>query len=87
MDKKEIVDIIKKEIEKITNSSLKNIGESCSLMSTGHENIGLCSLELVQLLVELENIFYIEFKDKMDTVLELVEYIENNMVNENERTK
>lgn len=81
MDKKEIVSIIQREVEKISNSSLETLGESCSLTSTGKETIGLCSLELVQLLVELESIFHVEFNDKVDTISELAEYIERNMVN------
>lgn len=76
MDKKEIICIIQKEIKKISNSSPENINESCSLRN----NLGLCSLELVQLLVELESIFDIEFEEKIDTISELAEYIGKNMV-------
>ena len=84
MDKKEIIGIIEKEVEKISNSSLRTIDESCPLSSTGHNNIGLCSLELVQLLVELESIFHIEVNNKIDTISELAEYIHKSMGELNE---
>ena len=80
MDEKEIIDIIQNEIRKISNSTSEFLDKSCSLKNTGKNNLGLCSLELVQLLVELEGIFHIEFDNKVETISELAEYIERNLV-------
>lgn len=74
MDRERVIYIVKEEIKKISGSNMV-INENSILKNTGNHNIGLSSLETVQLLVELEGIFQIEFEEQLDKISDLVDYI------------
>lgn len=77
MDKENIKDIVVGLIE-------KNNSSHCPINSNDN-HVQLCSLELVQLLVELEETFNVEFENKYDSVDEIVHYIYENTVRKYER--
>ena len=79
MKKDEILSIIEDKKKKISNSAINKDSGNCSLSNSSSNSIGLCSLELVLLLVELEDIFQIEFNEKIDNISDLVDYIQHNM--------
>ncbi|MCR5148506.1 MAG: hypothetical protein K6C35_06015 [Eubacterium sp.] len=74
MDRERVIYIVKEEIKKISGSNME-INENSILKNTGNHNIGLSSLETVQLLVELEGVFQIEFEEQLDKIADLVDYI------------
>ena len=76
--RKKIINIINEERKKISGEIIE-IDENNSLISSNCNNIGLCSLETIQLLIELENIFNIEINyEEIDTIASLIDFIIEN---------
>lgn len=74
MNTDEILEVIIKERDKI-NKDAKSLDREITI-DDSLKDLGLSSMEVVQLLLELEEIYDIEFSEKVDTIFQLVTFVD-----------